>query len=270
MVLDSTLALILGAKQRRLALENGNPIGEHQDSLPEIAQESHIRRLMNQTRLIRETCSSNRVVKWLATIEYQSMQIVTPYNEIEFLLGKEGQQASRKVFPMLCQWRESSLARRSVWHAGQVIRTIQSFTPGTSSDFYAFAAYQAGLCLWTYSIIPSGIGPNHGFRSALSNATNPAVASTELLINGPESIESQKWITHNRGVPVMYFHRLTARSHTNTDSIPLSSTKDLMHRIMDLLTEKFTIAGSYASIVENLCHLLEALGKCEPIPREEI
>ncbi|KAL3417189.1 cytochrome p450 [Phlyctema vagabunda] len=265
-VIHCISGMILEARQRHMALDGVANIGEHLDALPEVNQESHILRLMNQTRLIWEGGDLSGT-SCTILIELQCMHITVPFHQVELLLGKEGQQSSRQAYTVVRQWRGSRLARRAVWHAGQVLQAIRSLSPGNLPDFYAIATYQATVCLWTYGNVTPADQSSDIVDLSVHEIPDTDRPSGEVIIDSAESIETQKWISHNRGIPVMSksspVSGLVDRDGRGVENIPLTATAELIGHSIELLLEKFTGIGYHVPIVDNLCPFLRVLGKHE-------
>lgn len=54
------------------------------------------------------------------------------------------------------------MARKALWHAGQVLRQGRRFPGGHLKDFYAVAVHHAALCLWAFGIVTRASGARGG------------------------------------------------------------------------------------------------------------
>ncbi|CAG2011807.1 unnamed protein product [Fusarium graminearum] len=109
-----------------------------------------------------------------------------------------GKQASGSdVFYKLREWRQSRSSRSAIWHAGQLLRACRMIAPTERTDFHLFGVYHAILCLWTYWTATR--------KSPLdmTGTSRQTVSWPRVLLDGPESLETQRWINHNDGTPYL-------------------------------------------------------------------
>ena len=166
-------------------------------------------------------------------------------------IGREGEQPAKKVYPVLQAWVESRDARQAVWHAGQILRAAKLFPLSQLKDFYAMVVYHACLVLWTYGVIN---------RTKLR--AQPELLSTqislELFLDGPESMESQRFIAVGGGTS-----RLKGpRNQDGTSSTAsLEDPKECMELGLEILEENFNCDRQLLpAIIASLSHLLKRLG----------
>ncbi|KAF4414952.1 hypothetical protein FACUT_13830 [Fusarium acutatum] len=137
-------------------------------------------------------------------LEYVMMALHAPMAHIQRFAGKEGENEARRVAPIVSEWRQSSNALVTIWHAGQVLRRARQFPPTTLQNFYAVETYHAALVLWTYSIlgnrsptetetvISDGIGRNGSTDSS---------SMTLVMLDGEETDDSRAFCTLGHGTP---------------------------------------------------------------------
>jgi hypothetical protein len=143
--------------------------------------------------------------------EHLLLNVYVSFDELSRFSGKEGIQEARRALPNLQRWAQGQSARKAVWHAGQIIREANGFPQGTLRDFPAVALYHAGLTLWAFGLL-SGEGthasrpPNHrtpSFSNTIPDTGGPGVDNSVAILNGEESIATQKFIGIGRALPAI-------------------------------------------------------------------
>ena len=197
--------------------------------------------------------------------EYLHLNVYVSFDELSLFAGKEGHREARRVYASLKQWADSRDARQALWHAGQVVREATTFAPGTLFGFYAVALYHAGLTLWAYGLLTSGIRQIH--RQSVGSGRNSSrqVPSTDLngvvFLDGVESGDIQKFVALNRATPVIH-RRDNASGNALSDTLVyLDDPRVVMATITSVLRDHFLGLKILPTLVENLIHLMDDLGK---------
>lgn len=176
------------------------------------------------------------------------MNLHVSLDDLQLFAGKEGEDQARRVYPMLQQWSESPAARKSIWHAAQVLRQAKMFPPGHLKQFYAVGVHHAALALWTYGVV----------TRARRNQSSTRVSQEVVYLDGPESTEVERFVESGQGRP-------TIRGVRCDDVQGLESTLEDPRACMEISQEVLrmnfkTGQDLLPPIVENLCHLLKQLG----------
>ncbi|KAL1862305.1 hypothetical protein Plec18167_000907 [Paecilomyces lecythidis] len=220
-----------------------------------IAEESEHRRLLGvlkNMRLLYESVQTNESQHGMLMVELISMHLFAPFEKIEVAAGKEGKEEALVVHPLLKRWALSQHARHAAWHAGQVIRLLHGLEPQCFADFSAIMAYQSSLCLWAYGSI---------CESNKYSVDNTGVVPIEVLLDGNESLESQRWISLNRGCPtILDVSSSSEHDYEKQKRIPLNSIELIM------LNARYIILSKYAHrtpslLTKNICDLMYVLGR---------
>lgn len=217
--------------------------------------------------------------------ELLRLNLYVPFDELQRLAGKEGEERARRALPSLKNWQQSADARRVMWHAAQMLRIAKCAVAesmredGTTEfvrEFNAVAIYHAGVALWVYGLLAQaadadskGNVPNPD--TALKHSTFALDASSNILQD-----DIQRFIALNRGVPALTWdfpHPHASASSQLSDTLNDSFTvylhdpKTVMqivigimngNRHMDNMPTQHT-TGSPA-ITRNLIQLLNDLG----------
>lgn len=141
---------------------------------------------------------------------------------------------------------------------------------------YVVASYQAGLCLWTYGHLSSegGLRPaTEPERTAGSLGTSRMTWSDDcniqVIIDGPESLESQRWISHCRGTPAISVEDADmgpTGTHAEGQApgfVSLLAVDQVMREIIRVLKKRFPGNEYFIHIMGNICPLLQAMARHE-------
>ncbi|KAI1616160.1 hypothetical protein EDD36DRAFT_124919 [Exophiala viscosa] len=211
-------------------------------------------------------------------LELGSMHLHVSLGDIQTLLGKEGEEAARKVLLRLSTWAESSESRQALYHAGQVIRMARQFPLGALRDAPAVAVYHASLVLWAYAVLSkvSSFGGGGGADPFTNRAskTTPDVSSDRaaslggrtssvVLLDGEDTPALQRFLVLGKGIPSI--RRSGADDHNQLNNsnldIPLSDPSAVMSTITSILQSKnWDDERGYPPLVSNLSKLMRALG----------
>lgn len=218
-------------------------------------------------------------------LELGSMHLHVSLEDIQTLLGKEGEEAARKVLLRLSTWAESAESRQALYHAGQVLRMAKQFPFGRLRDAPAVAVYHASLVLWTYAVLSkvssfgggNGNGGGGGDQSCTTSrrsrttadsfnegATNPGGKITQVaLLDGEDSPALQRFLVLGKGAPSIRLSGAGDDSQPNNASldVPLSDPSAVMSTITGILQSKnWDDERGYPPLVSNLSKLMRALG----------
>lgn len=202
--------------------------------------------------------------------EHLLLNIYVSFEEMSRFSGKEGMQEARRALPLLRDWAQSQDSRQAVWHAGQIVKEASKFMPGRLRDLPAVALYHAGLTLWAYGVLSTKAAESHraGTRSTdYANVSSLAKTANIAVLDGEESIATQKFIGVGRAVPAI--HRRSVSGQLDPSSgdgrkglIFLDCPKDVMEAVIGVLQRNHGITAKYrpiSSLVENLVRLMSDL-----------
>ena len=222
-------------------------------------QENRLVHILNTIRICHETSKSSQSDVWNMLREFASMHLYTYFDQIELFAGREGPEEAQTVYPILCSWFRSQSSRQTVWHAGQVLRYMRVIPPSNLHAFHAVACYHASLCLWIYGVFTK-------LNTGGTNSSTPVIGSQSghILLDGEETIGTQRWIASNGRIPMISDNVLGKKMPHDMDSvtIPLDSAKESMNILIEIIRKKFqTCFGSLPLLVQNICHLMRAIGE---------
>ncbi|EXL90951.1 hypothetical protein NOF04DRAFT_19283 [Fusarium oxysporum II5] len=130
-------------------------------------------------------------------VEFNILYSATPRYLRDFLLTDGKQAPAPEAFSQLHEWQQSRASRSAIWHAGQLMRACREIEPKERTDFHLLGVYRALLCLWTYWTATRKNSPT------MTDINRYADSSPQVLLDGHESLESQRWISHNNGAPYL-------------------------------------------------------------------
>ncbi|KIX01714.1 uncharacterized protein Z518_09440 [Rhinocladiella mackenziei CBS 650.93] len=225
------------------------------DILSDEVQHQVILHILNDIRASNDDYLSLPVEELI--IHLLSMHVFAPFDQMELVAGKEGRAEVQRVYPCLQRWIRTRHARQAVWHASQVLRSLRELPHGQLSNFYAIAAYHAGLCLWLYGVLLQEMDTKHSDAFLCS--------PNDVILDGDESIQSQRWINHNRGRPVISTGRPDDRDGAyDRFTVPIHSPQALVQILLRSAMSRFM--GMNSPLVDNICHLMQALGNIYETP----
>lgn len=216
-------------------------------------------------------------------LELGTMHLHVCLEDIQTLLGKEGEEAARKVLLRLSTWAESAESRQALYHAGQVLRMAKQFPVGKLRDAPAVAVYHASLVLWTYAVLSKvssfdgDSGGGSGGDSCITNrrskmtANPPSEGATErgrrigqvTLLDGEDSPALQRFLVLGKTIPCIRGHGAGDDSQPDDGSsdVPLNDPPAVMFTIAGILQSKnWDDEKGYPPLVSNLSKLMRALG----------
>lgn len=178
-----------------------------------LAEDGDQKRLQHVIQDMRISCESDDSSYFQSMFELLSMHLFAPFEQIEILTGKEGKGEALAMYPLLEYWFRSQQARQAAWHAGQVIKFLRDVPPAKFADLHAMMLYQSSLYLWAYGAL-SNANKN---RTSLRDITKAFLGSTEISLDGEDSLEIQRWVSQNRGIPTIS----TASVSASQESSPM-------------------------------------------------
>jgi hypothetical protein len=174
-----------------------------------------------------------------------TMNLHVSLDDLQLFAGKEGEEQARAMYPILQQWSDSAEARRAVWHAGQIIRQAKLFPNGHLKDFYAVAVHHAALALWSFGVV----------TKAIKHQSTPNENQQTVLLDALESPEVQRYVGLGHGRPCI-------RTPDEQRVAAIDDPKACMELVEGVLRGNFAKGRDMPPpIVENLCALLQSLGK---------
>jgi hypothetical protein len=237
-------------------------MGNREMVLSDEAQQRAIRRLLDEVRT-NCGCDDTADEPALAMIlESLSMHLFSPFDQIELVAGREGTEESRLAYPLLHRWIQTSDARQAIWHAGQVLSAMRNLVPEQLCNFYAVVAYHAALCVWAYGVISQDNGD-----APVAASTIAPSAQNKIMIDGEESIQTQRWIGHNLGSPMIMGLSNSLDTSTDLEPIPLASSGELIDTVLRTVMAKF--ASKNSVLVDNICNLMRELGRMFHRPNDD-
>lgn len=226
--------------------------------------------------------------------ELLRMNLYVAFDDLQALAGKDGEERSRKVLPLLNLWQQSPDARRAVWHAAQTVRmgkqavAVATRKFGTARfvrDFNAVVLYHAGVALWVYGLLARATKDNiTGPDAAEMWTTTSEQSSRQTAIVHLDSLpgdtkdEIHRFIELNRGVPVLVSGFVVPRSspgkepavlenQPNGEAAPLHDPESAIGVVISVMKQSkvqssVTEQSSFGlpAIVRNLIMLLGDLG----------
>jgi hypothetical protein len=179
------------------------------------------------------------------------MNLHVSLDDLQLFSGKEGEEQARRIYPTLQRWSAGPAARRSLWHAGQILRQAKQFPPGHLKDFYAIAVAHGALCLWTYGVVTKS--------TRRGNLTKP-LAYEIVYLDGDDSTQTQRYISFDQGRAVIRGPKKRNQATLPTES-SLEDPRSCMECAQAILRANFVDDhDAIPPISENLVHLLKQLG----------
>lgn len=183
-------------------------------------------------------------------LELIALHVHMPLEELQRYAGKENVEEAKSAHQSAHQWFRSPASRRSVWHAGQVLRAARWFQPGTLFDFFVIAIYHAGLAFWSFGIIGRSQAIPESPLTGTSGASH-SQPGPRIMIDREETLDLTTFIDHSIGVPGL--------TSAEGDYIPLDDTAAVMEHVADLLISNWQ-DGSEPALMKSVHRLLLDLG----------
>lgn len=189
-------------------------------------------------------------------VSYLSMRLAVSIEQIEVLVGKEGEQEARRMYQILKHWTETTEAREAVWHAGQTLRQYRLIW--RISSFQVAMAYQTGLVLFAYFVLQ-----RNGGRSIYNQATAAAIPA--IILNGTSLTHADAFI--NNGIRELMLLEVTQAGAHTSPTCSLQKGHRISHIVSDIIRGRATENAELSPwLVRGLTTFLTDLGAvfCEP------
>ncbi|KAI5917498.1 hypothetical protein F4810DRAFT_696169 [Camillea tinctor] len=201
-----------------------------------------------------ETVNAKPPASMLLLVELLLLHLHASVDQMELLAGKEGYEEAQISYSTLRRRVGTPEARRSLWHAGQVLRWARLLPIEEVTDFHCMAVYHASLCFWACGVIMEKDSSNS--EHMFPGDTNASIEET-VLLDGEETLITQAWISYNNGRPVLSKNR---RHEVDKESvIPIESTNILLQICIDIVRCKYPSRVLLPPTTECLCNLMHAL-----------
>ncbi|KAI1498590.1 hypothetical protein F5X99DRAFT_420471 [Biscogniauxia marginata] len=193
----------------------------------------------------------------LLIIELLQIHFYSSIEQMELLAGKEGFEEAQMAYSALQRWVGTREARQCIWHTGQLLKIAQTITSDTTTDFSSVAVYHVSLCLWTYGTITNKISSG----DVLSQPADlPPPETEDVLLDGEETVATQRWIAFGCGRPVLTNFGQQRSPAGQESRLSLMATEPLMHVCIETIRHKYLSGTAIPPTSESLCHLIRALG----------
>ncbi|CAK7207203.1 hypothetical protein SEUCBS139899_010012 [Sporothrix eucalyptigena] len=168
------------------------------------------------------------------------MHTHTVLEQVQLFAGMEGQDQARAVHPVIVEWVASESARKSLWHAGQVLRGARQLARGLIGGPTAVMVYHAGLTLWIYG--------------AVSQSVAPLPAGEDLFVDGPDTgLSLQRFFARGYGRPC-----IGGISTLDNDIVPLCQPDRVMGVVSGIFRRNHD-KSSRPHMVESLIQLIDEI-----------
>jgi len=216
------------------------------------------RELYHQVKAFEESLLSMQVCRpeLLVVTELLLMILHVSPDELQRFAGKNGEAAASQASDSLEEWSSSEQARRTVWHAGQVLRWAELLPHSELRDFYAIAVYFASLAIWAFGHLTSKKNPDvlkshDKFPFLQSNAD----CKENVVINSEESTVTRTFIAGRQITPC-----LTPVAGTSMGTfITLDDPNSVLQMARDLYRGNFPFEEPMPPLVENMGNLMRDL-----------
>lgn len=191
------------------------------------------------------------------------MHLYVSVEDAQLLAGKEGEEESRRIFPIMSTWVKSPDARQALFHAGQILRAAKEHEKFMLRDASAVAVYHASLVFWTYAVTSRGDSNVMPDTSPSTSASHPSSSQISDLIrlDDVESSEVRRFLVLGRGTPCIRSQIQTEDGPVVRD-IPLSEPAEVMKTTARILQNKYEGGErSNPPLIDNLSKLMHSLGR---------
>ena len=233
-----------------------------------VAGECQHRRLVQLLQGLRLDCEEgqgNDSPNAILISHFLSIHLYAQIDQMELVCGKEGKDEAQIAYQKVLKWSATQDARQAVWHAGQVLRSMRRLEHKHLTEFHVITSYQASLCLWIYGTLSeTGRGNINGtVESSSSTTTNYSSSSSpfqlgEVLLDREESLSSQKWIAHGRGIPM-----ISTAFSTGKQKVRLSETDLVMRTVLKDTLDRFSGGDAPPILVDSFRYLMNSLSKVQ-------
>ncbi|KAL6414238.1 uncharacterized protein AUP68_00756 [Ilyonectria robusta] len=157
-------------------------------------------------------------------LELVLLHLHMQFEDIQIFAGLEGPEQARSMQPFICEWAQSESARRSVYHATQIIRGARELSRASVDPITAIMLYHASLAFLAYGLLAKPLVDNWGTSSTTPDAE-------EVFLDQPEDLTIRRFLQHGRGSPCL-------RS-TSSGTVHLADPKSIMRVVIDILRSNY-------------------------------
>jgi hypothetical protein len=187
-------------------------------------------------------------------LELLGMTVYVSLEDLQAFAGKEDEEESLRVLPIVQAWIQGPESRHAVWHAGQLLREARTIRGGGLTEFWAVAVYHASLTLWAYGVL---------MKMVVTPVATPTGMEEELevvYLDGIDTQAAERFIEYNRGRPRI------CGFQSNQADVDVRCPGQVMRGVAALLRRNHALGPNPADeavpppLVENLTQLMEELG----------
>lgn len=255
LVIHSTWALVYSNSLLNSLTRAPSFAQDHNNSAIGTPQNSNIAHLIEQILLNITDWKGSLPPEMALISERTLLNLHVSFEHVQLFAGKEGEEESRRAFPILQQWVESSDARKALWHAGQILKAARQCPAKALREFGSICLYHAGLTFWAYAVVLlANPKQTHG---QLQSSQSFGFGNDTVWLDGDDCPAVQRFVSLNRGTPVVH-----DESERPLGSALVSNPKALMELCISLLRKGRTGMenGEDLPLVENLIQLMRDLG----------
>lgn len=164
-------------------------------------------------------------------LELVLLHIHMPFEDIQIFAGIEGSEQARSSYPFIRDWAQSESARRSVYHASQIIRVAKELPRGYVHSITAMMLYHASLSFLVYGLLAKQpVGSTWGAMGPL-----PRV-SEDVYLDQAEDFTIRKFLQHGSGSPCI---QCWNESSNVSEATYLSNPRRIIGAIVGILRGNF-------------------------------
>ena len=245
-------ALVWQYREMKSAARSRSTGDQHKSTMTMSSRHQEILHMLQHTNLNATEWLGEMPPKTRLLHEQILMHLYVSLEDVQLLAGKDGEEETRRVIPILSSWAGSTDARKALFHAGQVIRAAKDFPPFTLRDSPAVGVYHASLVFWAWAVFSR--------KHERANVPSQSAGTTNLVvIDGGESAELQRFLVLGKGIPCI---QGISEGSTPTTVIPLKHIAEVMKTINGTLQRHFNEdERTCPTLLENLTKLMQSLGR---------
>ncbi|KAH7144101.1 hypothetical protein B0J13DRAFT_502011 [Dactylonectria estremocensis] len=169
-------------------------------------------------------------------LELVLLHLNMQFEDIQIFAGLEGPEQARSAYPFICEWAQSESARRSVYHAAQIIRTAREIPRGSIDAITAIILYHASLAFLVYGLLAKSKVDAWG--GSLGSSMPPDSAD-DVFLDQPEDFTIRTFFQHGRGSPCFQFPTELGTASNSPGTIYLTDIKSTMRVVVDILQANY-------------------------------
>ncbi|RYC77783.1 hypothetical protein BFJ63_vAg19343, partial [Fusarium oxysporum f. sp. narcissi] len=166
-------------------------------------------------------------------LELVLLHLHMPFEDIKIFAGLEGPERARSVCPSICEWAASESARRSVYHAAQIIREAREMPQGSMGPITAIMLYHASLAFLAYGLLAT---PRGVCWEVLSTT---GVSTEEVFLDRPENASIRRFLERGRGTPCLGCSMESGPISNMSKRVYLSEPRSVIRAVVDVLRANF-------------------------------